>query len=438
MEELNTYPEVEKWLAGQKQGTKANYSTALKAFVEYSHLNPTQLIDLAEEDRRKSRREQGQPELLITKFSEYLINSYQQKARGGGREQRKVSGKIGLSQGLMESYCGALQGFFRANGFALDGKRIILSASAHKDANNKLQLRKEEISKLFHIATSIRDKAIILMQYQSFLGVGEVCRLNYGNVQRGLEAGEEFIVVDNFREKRKVAFKSVFGPEAIEMLKLYLASRRSKGEVLRYDSPLFIKEARRTSTKAGKEVRIRPHLIEKVLRELALKSGLVSAEQMEVADLNPARPHSLRSSGMTVAKLAGMPEIAVEFMSGHTLKSTDVAYWQASTDELKKLYAEHYAALRVIYPVVDQVKVRELEGRVNKREDVIDALIANGKNKDEKLAELTHKVELLSEESKRAEMWFTEVKAVKEQYNWLLDQFKQFQKIAEKEDEKKA
>ena len=45
--------EVKKWLHGKNLSTKRVYISALKAFLEYTKLAPVQLIDLAEENRKK-------------------------------------------------------------------------------------------------------------------------------------------------------------------------------------------------------------------------------------------------------------------------------------------------------------------------------------------------------------------------------------------------
>jgi uncharacterized coiled-coil protein SlyX len=85
-------------------------------------------------------------------------------------------------------------------------------------------------------------------------------------------------------------------------------------------------------------------------------------------------------------------------MAGHKLDKTTQAYWQTRAEtELVELFAKHYHALRVLKSTIDEAKVKELESKVYKREDVIDALVQNGKNKDEKIAELETKLNKLEE-----------------------------------------
>jgi integrase len=406
--ELLKFKEVERWLTGRTKGTKHAYLSAMKAYVEFRGLNPKELIDEIEEDRKKSQREQGTPELWLNKFYEWLTTQYAQKSRGAHRK-RRANGKIGISSTLADSYCMAIRGFYKKNGFSVKGELINIPEPVEKEANSKLRLRQPEVNRLLNVAGCVRDRAIILLQYQSFQGVSEVCKLNYGHVQRALESGENFILVQSVRKKRKVKYHFVIGPEVVELLKIYLDERQKSGEILRYDSPLFIQERQRS-----KNLRITVGAIESMMVTVALKSGLVTGEQMKIADLNPCRPHALRSSGMTVAKLSGMPEVAVEYMAGHKLDRTTQAYWQTNLDELLELYKKHYHALRVLKPTIDEAKIKELETRVLKRDDLIDRLLENSKMKDEKIEQLEAKI---SEMAKRIERFDN----FQKKYSWFFE-----------------
>jgi len=80
MSELRQVQEIEKWLAGRTDGTRRSYLSAMRAYIEFTGLDPGQLIDEIELDRQKSPREQGVPELRINKFYDWLVKEYPQKA----------------------------------------------------------------------------------------------------------------------------------------------------------------------------------------------------------------------------------------------------------------------------------------------------------------------------------------------------------------------
>ena len=383
MSEIEKYPEVEKWLVNKSKGTVVNYKAGMDAYIEFTKLNPTELIDEAEADREKKVRERGEPELKVKKFKQWLMTEYRQRTHGPRNRSKKRRDKIGISEGLANMYCSAMKSFYRANGFRLDVK---LGKARKRKENFKLIVRADEISKLLSVATSLRDKAIIKLMYESCQGVSEVCVLNCGDLKHYDEDGLEVWQVHLVRKKTNTEYYTEIGEEAIELLKLYFEERKRNGEVLSEDSPVFVKEGRQKFSRG----RITSNLIENMLKTLAIKSGLVTKEQMEAADMNPARPHSLRAGGMSVLKLTGYPEKAVEFRCGHTLNGNDEAYWLTRPDELRQLFRKYYNALRVRTGTsqVTEERIKRLENMLAEREITVNALQENGKLKVSELQRL--------------------------------------------------
>ena len=387
MSELMNYPEVEKWLSGKSKGTKNVYLSALRAYGEFARLNPTQMIDEAEADREKKVRERGAPEQRVKEFKEWLLTTYQQKTRGPKKEGKKRREKIGISDKLANVYCGAMKSFYSSNGFPIDVK---LGKSRKKKANFKLIVRAPEISKLLSVATSLRDKAIIKFMYESTQGVSEVCSLNYGDIKQFEEDGIEIWQFHLIRKKTNTEYFTEIGEECIEFLKLYFEERKRSGEVFDEFSPVFVKEGRQKFSRG----RITPNLIENMLKALAIKSGLVTEQQMALADLNPARPHSLRSGGMSVLKLAGAPEKLVEFRAGHELDETDSAYFLARPEECREIFRKHYNTLRVKGTTqIDEERIKNLEKMLAEREITVQALAENGKLKVEEFKRLREELD---------------------------------------------
>ena len=93
--QLEEFEEVKKWIVQVKPSSQPTYLSALKAYLEFTGLNPRELIDEAEEDRRKPRREQGKPEQRLAEFHRWLLSDYEVKTRG---KNRRPSGKRGLSK----------------------------------------------------------------------------------------------------------------------------------------------------------------------------------------------------------------------------------------------------------------------------------------------------------------------------------------------------
>lgn len=359
--DLQEFPEIKKWVREKRGGTVNNYLTAMKLFMNFTELNPEQMIDEAEEDMKKSRRDRGLPESRLLDFHEYLLTKHS-KMRG------KKNDSMGISKNLAKMYFSAIRGFYKANGFFLNVKT---PRATNKKENFKLELRPKDVKKLVDLAPSLRDKAIILCMFQSGMDVSTICSLNYSDVGRQLQEGKEPLMIHVIREKEGIEFHTFLGKDAIDALKLYIQERERKyKERLQYDTPLFVKEG---AKKLSFE-RITTNLIQNMFRDLVLNAGIVTKEELEVSDINPARPHALRSAFSTILKLEGVNELFVEYMLGHAIPYNG-AYFRPHPEELCKVYGEHERALsisEVSMPMVEVEKSLRLE--IDKQQAVIKEL----------------------------------------------------------------
>jgi integrase len=383
---LTRYTEVQNWLKGKSKGTKTVYTSALKVYTEYTKMNPVQLIDEAEEDSKKSGREKGAPQRKIIGFFEYLRTEY--KSTRNGFENSKFSGKSGLSVNLACTYSHSIQSFYNANNFPI---KVKIQKAVSKKENLKLALRIPEVKRLLDATTNLRDKAIILTLFQTGMSIKNLCDLTYGDVSEGLEKSEQPLHLSLMREKTWLQYTTFMGKDSTEALKAYLDLRKRNGEVLKLNSPLFTKQFTKSNSKSVNIKAINPIIIEENFQSLAIKSGLVSKEKLEAADINPARPHSLRSSFISILKLAGMNNVAVELLCGHTISILDSAYSQFSLEELRSLYKKFEKHLSITGMIdtdkIDalEIKSQNLEQQSRNSQGVISALLENGRNKDQQV-----------------------------------------------------
>jgi integrase len=374
--------EVKKWLEGKNEGAKRVYLSALTAYIEFTNLTPEELIDEAEKDRQKSTRQRGEPEHKTTTFFQWLTTDYIQKQQGRGNKRSKH--KKQLSSNLACTYSHAIKGFYRQNNFPLNVK---LPKAVKKKENFKLALRIPEIRKLIEVVTSIRDKAIILTLFQSGISINELCNLTYGDVRNGLQNNEKPLYLHIIRQKENVEYETFLGTDAIEAIKSYLAQRVRDEEILDDDSPLFRIEF--TTRKNGNKIKkIYPLLIECFMRRAAFEAGLVSKEKLKSADMNPARPHALRTAFISILKLANMNNTLVEYFCGHSISPTEKAYMNFDVEELRKNYKQFEKYLS-INAIVDNQKIEELENKSKTFEQesksnqgIIQALMQNSNYKD--------------------------------------------------------
>ncbi len=325
---LDDYEEVKKWLSTVKESSRRDYKTAMRLYMEFTGLNPTQVIDEAEEDRGKPRRGQGKPEQRLADFYNYLLNDYEKHPMG----MRKGSGNKGVSKSRARNCITSLRSFYRRNGFPIMTKS---PKAAPKKENKKLSLSPKEVKLLADHAPTLRDRAIILMIFQGGFDVSTLCSLNYGDISRELRDEKVPMLIQVVREKEEIEYFTFVGQDTIEALKAYLNDRRKKGNDLKPNSPLFVKEG---AKKLSNE-RITTNLIQNMLKDTALRSGIINEEDLEHADMNPCRPHALRSAFSTILRLNAFDSLLVEFMQGHTIPYNG-AYLIPPEEKVRQMYAE--------------------------------------------------------------------------------------------------
>jgi hypothetical protein len=189
------------------------------------------------------------------------------------------------------------------------------------------------------------------------------------------------------RQKENVEYETFLGTDAIEAIKSYLAQRVRDEEILDDDSPLFRIEF--TTRKNGNKIKkIYPLLIECFMRRASFEAGLVSKEKLKSADMNPARPHALRTAFISILKLANMNNTLVEYFCGHSISPTEKAYMNFDVEELRKNYKQFEKYLS-INAIVDHQKIEELENKSKTFEQesknnqgIIQALMQNSNYKD--------------------------------------------------------
>jgi len=390
--ELLKFKEVNKWLAGKPKGTKSQYLCSLRVYCDYKGMNPEQLIDEIERDRKKSRRSRGEVEYRLKEFYSWLLND---KRKQIGGFVTKTTDERGVSPKRAASLIGAIRSFYKENGFPIILK---LPKAATLKKNHKKQIRAGDVKKLVDHAPTIRDKAIILMLFQSGMDVSTLCSLDYGDVAKGLERNEYPLPIHVVRKKAGIEYTAFLGRDGIEALKAYINKRKRRQKGINYSEPLFTKERTKNGVK-----RINKDLIDKMLREVAVLSGVVSKEEMERADMNPCRPHALRAAFSSIMKLQGVNNEIVEYWLGHTIPY-ESAYMIPGEDELKKIYAEHEEVLS-INRATEQVKRLEqkFNGKMETYDDIINRQAAEIKKLREKLAEMEQsKDKQLGEELLRA------------------------------------
>jgi len=130
-------------------------------------MTPEELIDEYLEDRQnEDPRDYGEPERELRKYKEKL--------------QEKVdSGE--MSPATRQQVFSRLKSFYSFWDCDLD-----FQIPKGEPVNHKLTIRKDDVRKLVGHAPTSRDKAIIIMGFQTGMGAQEICGLNYGPIAERL------------------------------------------------------------------------------------------------------------------------------------------------------------------------------------------------------------------------------------------------------------
>lgn len=356
--------ELERWLINKKPSSLSINWTAwkhFKSFVEgelgkeFTHKALAKyLIDEIEKDQKKPARMKGEPQRRIERFH---------KAR---REQ-------GASLNYTKSEVGNLMAFYRENGFKIKfTKRFSdLFPEGALPENRKQLINPSDLKKMLDNAKSLRDKAIMLVMYEGGMDLATLKSINYKQVADVELSETQFITLHLRREKEKWDYFTHLGSYSVEAIRRYIRERkanlRRRGETLKDGDPLFIKEW----VKKGKHKRLTNRCIEKMVKDVAVRAGLLKLVILEKGRLAPIRPYSLRGSFSTLLENDKCPYNYRQFWLGHKIKYGG-AYFTPSEQLSLTTYQEHYKALSVEEPSVTR---DELNKRVQELETVNQSLL---------------------------------------------------------------
>jgi len=350
---------LKKWLSlTTRKGTKATYKSAYRAYHQHTGMTSTQLIDEAIEDQKRDVRERKDiVKRRLLGFHSWLLNEYAVHSRGKGPHEvvRK-----GLREKTAYSFVGAIRSFYATYDIAIKfkGREKIRRPRVY---NKRLDLTTLDIKKLVNHAGSPRDRAIILTEFQGGLDASTLCSLTYGDVARGLENGEYPLKLALFRPKTGIEYYTFLGRDAIESLKAYLNDLKRKGIEMTHKTPLFLKSSNKARAREG----ITENLVQNMLREVAIKSGLVD-ENLNDADQNPCGPHALRESFSSIMLNKGVPDTIVDFWLGHSIGEMGEAYKRGRFEEVKQLYIEKEVFISISAP---SENLKQLEEKIRTQLD---------------------------------------------------------------------
>lgn len=187
-------------------------------------------------------------------------------------------------------------------------------------------LSRDELAAMFDAVdptarTGLRDLALLHLLYSTGLRVSEISGLNRKDVN--LEQ-REFRVVGKGR-KARIVFVS---EHAAEHLQRYLDLRTDVW------MPLFLSNSNRSQQASlrGEERRLQPQAIERVIRMIAMRAGIVKK----------VTPHTLRHTFATELLRNGADIRSVQEMLGHSSITTTQIYTHLTNKRLKEIHQQFH------------------------------------------------------------------------------------------------
>lgn len=358
-------PILKRWLGTiTKPGTKYNYKTAFRAYVLYTGLTPSQLIEEAIVDSNRDPRQKQ--DVLLTKilgFYEWLKKDYEKHSRGQG--EHRITGK-GLSDNLAHLFVSAIRSFYQTYDLTVSmrGRQRL---PRPRTTNKRMIVGAEQVKVLVDHARTPRDRAIILTHFQGGLDVSTLCSLRYKDVVEGLAKNEHPLKLDLQRPKTGVPFYTFIGKDATEALKAYLSDLRQRGITLGPNDPLFLQDRGREGVRTGN--------VQDMLREVTLKSGFIDKANNGNSH-NPLGPHALRESFGSIMANSGVPDSVVDFWLGHEVGALNEAYKSVQFESLRQMYLAREKLLSISTPKIDVEELKEkLKGEMEAQNKQLQVLV---------------------------------------------------------------
>ncbi|HLM83688.1 MAG TPA: site-specific tyrosine recombinase/integron integrase [Candidatus Bathyarchaeia archaeon] len=191
-------------------------------------------------------------------------------------------------------------------------------------------LESDEVSRIFEVAAgaslkAFRDRAILELLYSSGLRVSELTNLNRDQVNLKTQ---EFSVRGK-GGKIRVVFISDRAKQALER---YLDKRPD------VDPAVFVRIGLKQieKKKSGENLRLTPRSIQRIVKQYALKAGIVK----------DVHPHTLRHSFATDLIANGADIRSVQEMLGHSSVTTTQIYTHVTNKQLKEVHKAFHGKRR--------------------------------------------------------------------------------------------
>ncbi len=357
--DLKKDPLIIEWfsITEVEDNTRKIFLQGIRYYTDFVKKTPAELIDEAEQETQDGilMRKRKIKTYIIT-FREWLKDQ-------------------DFAPKTVHTHLVAVKSFYKAFDIDLPQLTNKKQFRAIPTEENNIRLEKQQIQEFLKYA-NVRNRAIILSAASSGLAQADVLNLKVDDFKKGYDEKTLITTLSLRRKKTKTDFITFLSPEATLAVKDYLDYRNRKpNDTNNADHPHVIQawEKRRVRkdsdylfvkhdipnkyliTQDEKDRKMTSHSLMKVFRELARKAGL----DTETGKWQIVRSHNLRKF-FNSALLNNKAEFFfVEFLMGHTIGSTQAAYFKADPIKLREQYARYVPFLSLTDTEVHVIESEE-------------------------------------------------------------------------------
>lgn len=268
----------------------------------------------------------------------------------------------GYRKGTIATYLRTMLSFFSHAHYPLRYARKELLGAIEPNETEKVQkdwiASNEEIRVLYRMAKSARDRAILLVNYQSGFAPADTCALNVEHFDFYDKNGDwqipnsDDLYIGKLREKTNILTQTCISREALEEIRIMLQSRGYPKE-----GALFV---------SVHGERLAPRDINNIIKAIVKNAFDGKAELWETKNLRDSYRNALIK--------ARIPEDCIDAMFGHKREGAKGNY-NLSEDTIKTMYAEAFKFLTINGYGSQSRKVEELEKKFDAQNKTLTEII---------------------------------------------------------------
>jgi integrase len=260
--------------------------------------------------------------------------------------------KKSINPNTVPTYMNPIKTFLEINDVDLNWRKIKRLYPNKIKRSGASAYQTKDVKRMLDVTAQIRNKAIIHFLASTGVRVGAIPELKIRHLRDMPNGCKMVLVYENSTEE----YNTFLTPEASAALQLYLDERKSHGENLNEDSPVFrqryllgIVEAKAISTEAIQAV------VKRSCYNASIRGQKVNGRYSEQL------VHGFRKRFNTILKLNNkVNDNAIEKMMGHT-NGLDGVYLQITTERLFEEFSKGIADLTISNESRNNLKIQKLE-----------------------------------------------------------------------------